>query len=127
MWVWPPTAVWRAPPTPKATGGPFPPARALPPPPSLSSPTPLALFAMLRDGRPGLAWGRRLTEVVGEGPPSGTWGQTHICWHSKNALVEEACVLVASVCKLLTMLGVVLSDHIPGDLNLTLTLTTNSN
>ena len=26
-----------------------------------------------------------------------------------------------------TMLGVILSDHIPGDLNLTLTLTANSN
>ena len=29
--------------------------------------------------------------------------------------------------KLTTMLGVILSDHIPGDLNLTLTLTANSN
>ena len=32
--------------------------------------------------------------------------------------------LVLQAC---TMLGVILSDHIPGDLNLTLTLTANSN
>ena len=32
----------------------------------------------------GLAWGRRLTVVDGEGPPSGAWGQTHIWGHSMN-------------------------------------------
>ena len=62
----------------------LPSSRALPSPPSLSSPTLLALFAMLRDGRPGLGWGRRLTEVDREGPPSGTWGQTHIWGHTKG-------------------------------------------
>ena len=38
--------------------GPF-----LQPQPFPSSPTPLALFAMLREWRPGLAWRRRRTEV----------------------------------------------------------------
>ena len=36
-------------------------------------------------------------------------------------------VLLAAAEQLFTMLGVILSDHIPGDLNLTLTLTADSN
>ena len=68
--------------SPIAAGGPFRSSRS-PSLPTLwppSSPTPLALFAMLRDGA---AQRRPMAQGGGgEGPPSGTWGQTHIRGYS---------------------------------------------
>ena len=86
MWVWPQLAFGGSPPSPIAIGGPFPQAKALlsrPLPPS--SPRPSWLFLQCSGrGRPRLvgegSLGRGVVE--GQGPPSGTWGQTHIWGHS---------------------------------------------
>ena len=79
MWVWPKLPF--GPPPPKATGGlPSTPQPSLPTPPPL--PPPPWLFLQC-SGRGCLGWrGWRRTGVEGEGPPNGTWGQTHIWGHS---------------------------------------------
>ena len=75
-----------SPPSPILIGGPFPQAKPLPSPPSpsLFPPPPLALFARLREGAAQAGGGRgpRVQGDGGGGPPSGTWGQTHIWGYS---------------------------------------------
>ena len=85
MWVWPQLVFEGPPPSPIVIGGPFPQAKPLPSPPSpsLFPPPPLALFARLRGGG-GLA-----QADGGGGPPSGTWGQTHI-WVLETAAAPPA-------------------------------------
>ena len=47
--------------------------------------------------------------------------------HPNPSLTKPMIPSFLMSCSIHTMLGVILSDHIPGDLNLTLTLTANSN
>ena len=73
------------------------PPSILPPhPPSLFPPTPwLFLRGSRKGGRPGLARGRRHKKVEEEGPPSGTWAQTHI-WGAFDISKSKGLFLTAS-------------------------------
>ena len=78
-----PTALWRASP-PRHLEDPSLMPQTFPPHPPSLFPPPLAPFAMLREGRPGLAWGRRPTGVEGRMP-----SKRHLSG-TKNQPKEEA-------------------------------------
>ena len=93
MWVWPQLPFGGSPHPAMAIGGPFPQAPAFPSPPSASlfPPPPWLFFRYCGRRRPRLVWGegfKGARGVEGEGPPSGTWGQTHIWGYSTQGIPD---------------------------------------